>query len=313
MTHDSSHVASKPHGSLQGLIPILATPFGPDGTVDQASLRRLVRFELGCGVDGVGVFGIAGEGFSLTEAERDGILAVVVDEIAGEVPIVAGAGGTGVLPVLEQAQRAVEGGADALMILPPHLIKPSPAALVDFFGRLGADAGAPVMVQNAPTLTGVGMPPSLLAELGRLPGVDYVKIESQPTAVRVGDAVAAVHDGFGVLGGQNALFCLEEFERGAIGTMPGCEFPDEIRAILDARAAGDFAQARRRHQRLLPLLHYGLQPGIAWAVHKEVLHLGGIIDYPAVRLPAQPLDRHSRAGLREILADLDLAALRGSV
>jgi 4-hydroxy-tetrahydrodipicolinate synthase len=276
------------------------------------SLRRLVRFELACGVQGLGLFGIASEGFALAEAERDRILAVVTDEVAGRVPIVAGAGGTGVRPALEQARRAVEGGADALMVLPPHLVKPSPAALVDFFGQLGAACGVPVMVQDAPALTGVAIPPALLADLARLPGVDYVKVEAQPTAVRVADAVAAVGDGFGVLGGQNALFCLEELDRGATGTMPACEFPDALRGILDARAAGNHAEARRRYHRLVPLLRYGLQPGIAWAVHKTVLHLGGIIRSAAVRPPAQQLDAHSLAGLREVLADLDLAALRGA-
>lgn len=296
---------------LGGLVPILATPFDQAGEVDERSLRRLVRFELACGVDGLGLFGIASEGFALTERERDRILAVVREEVGGSVPLVAGAGGTGVRPALEQARRAAEGGADVLMVLPPHLVTPSPHALVDYYGTLGASAGAPIMVQDAPALTGVAMGPAVLARLAALDGVASVKVEAQPSALRVADAVAAVPTDFRVFGGQNAMFCLEELDRGAVGTMPACEFPDILRTVLDARAAGDRVTARRRYHALVPLLRYGLQTGIAWAVHKEVLHRGGLIDHPTVRPPALPLDAASRTGLDDVLADLDLAALRG--
>lgn len=297
--------------NLQGLVPILATPFDVAGELDEASLRRLVRFQLTCEVDAIGLFGLASESFSLTEDERTRILTAVVDEVAGAVPIVAGAGGTGTRPAIEQALRTAGAGADALMILPPHLVKPDAPRLLEFFADVALAVGTTVMVQDAPALTGVSIAPGSLAELAGLPYVDYLKVEAQPTPLRVGEAVTATPAGFGVFGGQNALFCLEELDRGACGTMPACEFADALRAVLDARASGDHDLARQRYHRLMPLLRYGLQAGIAWAVHKEVLRMGGVIEHATVRSPALPLDEASRRGLLDVVRDMDLLALRG--
>ena len=88
------------------------------------------------------------------------------------------------------------------------------------------------MVQDAPGPTGVNMPVSLIAELSKLDGVASVKVETQPTAPKVGAVVEATSADFLVLGGQNALFVLEEYARGAVGTMPACEFPDLLAPVL---------------------------------------------------------------------------------
>lgn len=299
-------------GPIAGLVPILATPFHDDGSLDEDSMRRLVRFQLDCGVDGVGLFGFASESFALSEAERKRILTATIDEVAGAVPIIAGAGGNGIPPAIEQAEQMLEHGADALMVLPPSVIKPDGDGLIEFYGALGEAAQASIMIQDAPGITGVGMAPALLASLAELACIDSVKIEQQPTAARVADVVAAVDGMMDVLGGQNALFVLDELERGAIGTMPACEVSDIMRAILDMWDRGDHDDARELHHRLLPLLRYGLQPGLAWAIHKEVLRMGGIISSARVRGPGKQLDEATRRGLLHTLTTLELKALSGT-
>lgn len=296
-----------PH-TVHGLVPILATPFRPDGALDLPGLRRLTEFQLASGVTGVAVFGMASEGFALTTDERARILATVTDVVAGAVPIVAGVNGTSTVTAIEQADAAVAGGATALMVLPPFMVKPTPDQLLAFYGDVAAAAGVEVMVQDAPGATGVTMAPALIAELGKLDGVTSVKVESPPTAPKVAAVVAArADDSFAVLGGQNAQFCLEEYARGAIGTMPACEFPDLLVPVLTDWAAGRHAQARAGFTRLLPLILFGLQQGIAWAVHKEVLVRRGLIADATVRSPARPLDPAGRESLATILADLGLA------
>lgn len=292
--------------TVQGLVPILATPFLPDGSLDRGSLRRLVEFQLTAGVDGVAVFGMASEGFALTAAERRTILADVTDVTGGRVPVVAGVNGTSTVTALEQARLAAD-GADALMVLPPFMVKPGPDQLVDFYGVLGG-VGREVMVQDAPGVTGVAMSPPLVVELSKLPGIASVKIESPPTVPKVGAVVAALGDEeFAVLGGMNAQFMLDEYARGAVGTMPACEFPDLLAPVLADWNAGRSADARESFARLLPLILHGLQQGIAWAVHKEVLVRRGIIDHAVVRSPARPLDAAGAALLDEILAPLPIA------
>lgn len=279
-----------------GLIPVIATPFHPSGELDLDSLHRLVDFQVGSGVDGVAVFGFASEGFTLTAGERARILDAVV---RSGLPVVAGVGATAVREAVEQSRVAAERGAAAVMVLPPYMVKPSPAQIVDFYGQVAGEGGVPVMVQDAPGPTGVTMPVPLLVELSKLDGVASVKIETQPTPPKVGAVVEATADDFLVLGGQNALFVLEEYARGAVGTMPACEFPDLLAPVLRSRSRADF-------NRLLPLIRFGLQPGIAWSIHKHVLVRRGIIASAAVRAPAADADTATLAWLDDILRDLGL-------
>ncbi|GAB3212726.1 dihydrodipicolinate synthase family protein [Marinactinospora endophytica] len=295
---------------LSGLLPILATPFRPDGSLDTEGLRRLVRFQLACGVDGLAVFGMASEGFALTTAERAEILAVVTEETAGAVPVIAGVNGTSAEIAIEQARAAEAGGADTLMVLPPYLVKPGPRQVVDFYARVAAATGLDVMVQDAPGATGVAIAPDVIAELATLPGVTSVKVEAPPTAVKTA-AVRAALEAHGaqavLLGGQNAFFLLEEYAAGAVGTMPACEFSDVLAGVLRLWEEGRHAQARRAYDPLLPLIRFGMQPGLAWAVHKEVLVARGVIESATVRSPAVPLGADSARVLADLLADLALS------
>ncbi len=286
---------------VRGLVPILATPFDAAGALDVPGLRRLVEFQLAAGADGLAVFGLASEGFALTTAERATILAETRAVAGPDVPLVAGINATSTSTALEQASAARDRGADALMVLPPYLVKPSGSQVVDFYGTVAEHSGLHVMVQDAATTTGVNLPVSSIVELSKVTGVESVKVESQPTAPKVGEVVTATDGQFDVLGGQNALFVLEEYARGAVGTMPACEFTDLLAPILADWLAGRRRSAYEAFNLLLPLVRFGLQPRLAWAVHKEILVRRGIIGCAAVRDPAVALDAGSLAALDSIL------------
>lgn len=296
----------RPPSSLSGLVPILATPFDSTGALDLRSLRRLVEFQLASGADGVAVFGLASEGFALTVPDRAAILAEVTAVVAGAVPVVAGVGATSTITAIEQAEAALEGGADALMLLPPFMVKPGPGQLLEFYGEVATATGTDIMVQDAPGVTGVTMPVPLVVELSTLPGVGSIKVESPPTASRIAGIAASVAPEFRIFGGQNAQMLLEEYAAGAVGTMPACEFTDLLTPILSAWQAGERREAENSFARLLPLILFGLQPGLAWAVHKEVLVMRGIIESATVRSPASPIDARTRDAVRRIVDQLDL-------
>ena len=102
MSTEGSPVSSvRSDATVQGLVPILATPFQPDGRLDLPSLRRLVEFQLESEVDGVAVFGMASEAFALTREDRQTILATVTDVIDGQIPIVAGVNATSTQTAVE--------------------------------------------------------------------------------------------------------------------------------------------------------------------------------------------------------------------
>lgn len=193
------------------------------------------------------------------------------------------------------------------MVMPPiieHVEEADATELESFYQYIHDACGIPVMVQDAPKVTGVGMSPSLLARLALIDGVDYAKVEEQPSFPKIREVSGHTASEFGVFGGMNALFFLEEMASGAVGTMPACEFTDLLAEVLSAWEESDHALARKRFNRLLPLVRFGLQPGISWAVHKEVLVRRGVIDSAFVRPPAKPLDSAVKEALNTIVDDL---------
>jgi 2-keto-3-deoxy-L-arabinonate dehydratase len=290
--------------TVRGLVPILATPMLAGGQLDLASLRRLTEFQLESGVDGVAVFGMAGEGFALTADERVQILDEVRTVIAGSVPIVAGVAATSTTTAISQIRIAEEHGAVAVMVLPPYLVKPDQAGVIEFYAQVAAESSTEVMVQDAPGVTGVPITLSSAVELSKIAGVTSVKIEAPPTPPKVGSLVEMTEPEFAVLGGMNAQLVVDEYLRGSVGTMPACEFSDRLAPIVADLLAGRVDHARRAHTELLPLVLFGLQPGIAWAVHKHVLVMRGLIAHATVRAPARPLDHGSQLALSRILQSL---------
>lgn len=294
--------------TVRGLIPVLATPFTDRGDLDLDSLRRLVAFQLASGAGGVAVFGFASEGFTLTSTERRAILDVVAREVPESLPVIAGVAATGTRDAVEQCRAAGDGGASVVMVVPPYMVKPGAPQIVDFYGTVAQRGGVSVMVQDAPGSTGVTMPVPLLVELSTLDGVDSVKVETQPTVPKIGAVAEATAGDFTTLGGQNALFVLEEYARGATGTMPASEFPDYLATVLRDLSVGDHATARAGFNRLLPLIRFGLQPGIAWSIHKHALVRRGVIAGTTVRSPAVDADPHTVAALHTILDDLGVGS-----
>ena len=290
---------------IVGLVPVLATPFESDASLDLASLRSLVEFELASGADGVGLFGTASETFALSRAERLSILKEVNGVVNGEVLLVLGVNGTSTVTALEQVKEfsACEGAT--LMVMPSASSTLSPAQLFEYYGALAEEAlthGQEIMVQDAPLTSGVVLSTDTIAALSVIPGVTSIKVEAPPTVPKI----EAILDGAAtirVLGGQNALFVLDEYSTGAVGTMPACEFTDQLRPILDNWAAGRVVEARAAFTLLLPLIVHGLQSGYAWAVHKEVLVKRGIIASGTVRLPARRMTAALRKNLDAVMAD----------
>ena len=111
---------------LRGVITILAMPFDEQGRIDVDSLRKLVDFNIGAGVHGLGI-ALGSEIFKLSEGERDLALREVVAQAAGQVPIVVNTGAAGTDLALHYSRRAQELGADALMIFPPSFMPASAA------------------------------------------------------------------------------------------------------------------------------------------------------------------------------------------
>jgi 2-keto-3-deoxy-L-arabinonate dehydratase len=260
--------------TLRGCVPILCTPFFDAGELDLESLRREIEFVLAEGASGVAALAIASEGYKQTEAERDLVTSTVVEQIAGRVPVVISADGAGTEVAVDRARRAAAAGADALMVLPPYFVKPDQKSLFDYFERIGNTVEIPIVIQDAPQLTGVSMNPPLWARLAdEVPTIQYVKTEGMPQGKTVSDTIRLSGGRLGVFCGWGGLGAIDAFERGAIGSMPAPNFTRLFADIQQLFEEKRIDEAGDQFKEALPYVLWAMQSidfSVASAKHELV-------------------------------------------
>jgi dihydrodipicolinate synthase/N-acetylneuraminate lyase len=294
-------------GRFRGVFAIPPTPFDDAGTVDEASLRRCVDFCVDAGAHGVVAPVNASESIALTDAERVRVADLLVEQAAGRVPVIVGVSGVSTAASVLYADCARRAGADAVMAMPPYVRHAPPDEIYDFYVAVaGAAQPLPVWIQDYVGPIGTPMAPSLLARmLAEIPGVEFLKEETAfaPQVItRVRELAGA--NLRGVMGGMAGRYLLEEYRRGACGTMPACEVADVHVLIWNALDRGEEVEARRLHTRLLPLLNY--EAMYSFTIYKEVLLRRGVIASARTRVPgAGQLDADNQRELDLLLADLE--------
>jgi 4-hydroxy-tetrahydrodipicolinate synthase len=278
--------------TLHGCIPILVTPFADDGSLDLESLEREIEWVLSEGASGVACVAIASEGYKLTESERDAVIATTVRRVDGRVPVVASADGPGEEPAIDRARRAAALGADALMVLPSYFVKPGPDALASYYARIAEVSRLPIMLQDAPQLTGVSMSPALWARMAEAtPGLRYIKAEGTPQGPTISEALRLCGDRVGVFCGWGGLSLLDALERGAIGNMPAPNFTRFFADVQRFWEAGDQEHAAQLFDRGVPFVMWTMQSiDHSVTAAKVELHRRGVIASPRLRQPALALD-----------------------
>jgi 4-hydroxy-tetrahydrodipicolinate synthase len=288
---------------LTGCIPILCTPFADDGALDVNSLEHEVEWVIAEGARGVACLAIASEGYKLTEPERDRVAGAVVAAVAGRVPVVISADGAGVEPAMERARRAAALGADAIMVLPPYFVKPGPDSLVDYYRRVAEAAAVPLILQDAPQLTGVTMSPALWARMAKeIPLLCSIKAEGMPQGATISETVDLAGDRLTLFCGWGGLGILDALERGAVGSMPAPNFTRLFATIQDAYEAGDERAAAAWFQEELPFLLWTMQSvDHSVGAAKEELRRRGVFTTNVPRQPAVRLDAIARGQLARFL------------
>jgi 2-keto-3-deoxy-L-arabinonate dehydratase len=282
----------KHHEPLHGCIPILVTPFAGDGSLDLESLEREIDWVLAEGASGVACVAIASEGYKLTETERDAVIATTVRRVGGRVPVVASADGPGEEPAIDRARQATTLGADALMVLPSYFVKPGADALASYYARIAEVSGLPIMLQDAPQLTGVSMSPALWAHMAEAtPGLRYIKAEGTPQGPTISETLRLCGDRLGVFCGWGGLSLLDALERGAIGNMPAPNFTRFFADVQRVWEAGDREHAEQLFARDVPFVMWTMQSiDHSVTAAKVELHRRGVIASSRLRQPALALD-----------------------
>ncbi len=289
---------------IAGVFPVLPTPFAADKQPDRVALRVLVRYLLLSGVDGMTFPGVASEVSELTQDERLSLTQLVLLEVAGRVPVVAGVSSDNAGVTMLLAKAAAEAGAAALMVAAPAALTTVAAQVAHFSALAAAVPGVPIMLQNVPPPVGAGLAPEVVAEiLQAVPAIRYVKEEALPSGQRLSVirqlAPASL---VGVLGGAGGRYITDELRRGAIGTMPAIELAEVHVALFKAHRAGDAARARQLFTRMLPILN--IQAVFRWALTKYVLHRRGLIADSAQRIAGPRLDAFDQQDVDAFLHDM---------
>jgi 4-hydroxy-tetrahydrodipicolinate synthase len=291
---------------MQGIYNIVPTPFDESGLIDETSLRRLIDFVIGTGVDGLTILGFLGEAAKLSEGERAQVIDVSVEVAAGRVPVVVGATAQALDPCLRHARDAVERGADGLLVAPPRTNRPNEAAVRRHYEAVATAVDVPVVVQDFPASSGVYMTPAFIGDLARdVPACRWLKLEDDPTAQKV-TAILAANPDVGIFGGLGGNFMIEELQRGAIGMMTGFGFPEILVAIYRDFRAGHRDAARDTFYRYLPLIRYENQVGLNLPLRKLIYSLRGAMDHATPRRPYPPLDEVTLTEIRDLLDYLGL-------
>ncbi len=297
------------HDEFRGVGVALVTPFRGDGAIDESELARLVDFQIENGTNFIVPCGTTGENPALSQDEMKRVVEIVVKRAKGRVPVLAGAGSNSTDKAVELALTAHELGAAGILTITPYYNKPTPDGLRRHFGAQ-ADALAkrsarlPMIMYNVPGRTGVNMTAATTLQLAKeIPMIAGVKEASGNMEQILSILRDRDHD-FLVLSGDDA-WTLPLIAAGADGiiSVAANEIPALMSEMTASALGGDFAGARKIHERILPLMTGNFIESNPIPV-KTAMKMMGILESDYVRSPLAPITDANRKKLEAILREV---------
>ena len=302
--------------ALRGAFTALVTPFTHDGAVDEAAFRRLVRWQILAGIDGLVPCGTTGESPTLSPDERERLIAATAEIVAerpsrDRIHVIAGTGTNDTAATIRATRRAAELGADAALVVAPYYNRPD-ARMLDAHFRAVADEGdLPLVVYNVPSRTGTNVDADTFLRLAEHPRIVAVK-EASGNLEQIARICRDRPRHVAVLAGDDA-WTLPILALGGDGvvSVASNEIPGDLVALCSAARAGDWDGARRIHDRCLPLFLGNFRGGPNPVPVKAALALMGLLESDAVRAPLLPLEADARAAMAVTLRGLGLLSTGG--
>jgi dihydrodipicolinate synthase/N-acetylneuraminate lyase len=291
---------------IRGVCPVLAVPFTAHGDIDLAGFAAMTRHVLATGVTALMLFGFASEFYKLTDDERAQLRRTFLRETSGRTDVAAIVSITdhATEVAVRNAIEAVGDGANALNILPPHLLGPSRRAILDHLAAILEAVDVPVIIQVAPGLTGTSLDAESLRGLaGAHPNLRMVKVETTPPGRLIAD-LAAGNPPLPALVGYAGVQLPDALRRGVLGVQPGCSFVEVYVDVWRAWELGEHEKALALHRRMLPYIAYWMQNvELIIQAEKTILARRGIIASERCRAPGWTLDREERAMIDHFLEE----------
>ena len=277
------------------------------------SQLRCIDFMIDAGSTGLCILANFSEQFVLSDDEREVLTRSILEHVQGRVPVIVTTTHFGTHVCAQRSRRAQDMGAAMVMVMPPYhgaTIRVNEERIYEFYAALSDAITIPIMVQDAP-VSGTPLSAAFLARMAKeIEHLAYFKIETAGAASKLRELIRLGGDAIeGPWDGEEAITLLPDLDAGATGAMTGGGYPDGIRQIMDAYAAGRRDAAVLAYEKWLPLINYeNRQGGILTA--KALMKEGGIIACEAPRHPFPSMHPAVRAGLLEIAKRLEPMVLR---
>jgi 4-hydroxy-tetrahydrodipicolinate synthase len=237
-----------------GVGTALITPFTRDGSLDETAVKRLARRQIDAGVHFLSPCGTTGEAPTLTHRDKLRVVELVLEEAAGKVPVLAGAGGYDTREVVELARDMERVGADGLLSVTPYYNKPTQEGLYQHFKAIAEATPLPIMLYNVPGRTSVNLSVETTLRLSEIRNIVAIK-EASGNVVQMSEIIAGAREDFILLSGDDPLTVavMAIGGRGVVSVASN-EAPAEMSQIVELCEKGDYAAARKLHHWLLPLI-----------------------------------------------------------
>ncbi|HEY1336111.1 MAG TPA: 4-hydroxy-tetrahydrodipicolinate synthase, partial [Bryobacteraceae bacterium] len=286
----------------------LVTPFRRDLSLDEETLRRLVRRQIEAGINFLVPCGTTGESPTLARAEHLRVVEITLEEAKGKVPVLAGAGGYNTHEVIELARELESMGADGILSVTPYYNKSTQEGLYQHYKAIAAAIRLPIVVYSVQGRTGVNVEPATLARLAQIENIVGVK-EASGNIGQMANVIHEVPASFAVLSGDDAVTIplIALGGRGIVSVVSN-QIPAEMTQLAQAALGGDFETARSIQRKYLPLMNVNFIESNPIPV-KAAMGMMGLLD-PVYRLPMVP---PAPASLSKIEKVLEAVGLTGRV
>jgi len=287
---------------FRGVFTIPSTPFDEQLEVDWEGLCRIVDFCVECGAHGI-VWPVNASSFAtLSDEERLKGARVVIEQVAGRIPVVIGTQGVSTTHAMMFSRHANESGADAVMAMAPYVRKlEDEESILEYYRGISDAVDIPIFVQNH-AVGSVLSVKTMVRLVQEIEHVEYIKEETMPATHKLTQVLEMAPPKLkGVFGGSGGRYLLLEHPRGVAGQMPGCHITDVVVRLWNALEANDLKEAKRVYELMAPLFALETLRGVSYP---EVLCRRGVIKSARQRM-ALKADEYDQRALDDILRDLE--------
>lgn len=287
---------------FSGLTVAMITPFR-DGKVDEEGLRKLVDFHIDAGTDCVSPCGTTGESPTLTHQEHEQVIALVCEQAAGQLKVMAGTGSNSTAEAIRLTKFAKGAGADGALLVAPYYNKPTQDGFYQHYRAVADAVDLPIVLYNIPSRTGKNIEPETIVRLAELPNI--VAVKESTGSMDQASAILA-NSNLTILSGDDSLTLpLLSIGGSGVVSVVGNIIPKDMRALVHAFQSGDLTAARDHHRKLFPLCRNLLGLATNPIPIKAAMQLLGR-DTGELRLPMTPLNKSQKAELAATLTNYGL-------